>query len=123
MTEPCDLSAVEARRLIGAKQLSPVELLRSCIARIEAVNPAVNAMVATSFERAGKEASAAEAAVMAGAALGPLHGLPVAIKDLENVAGLRTTYGSLIFKDHVPAKDETIVAAVRRGGGIVVGKT
>src|SRR3954471_9323183 len=86
VTEACDLSAVEARRLIGEKNLSPVELLRSCIARIEAVNPAVNAMVATCFDRAADEARQAEAAVMRGAKLGPLHGLPVGIKDLNNTA-------------------------------------
>lgn len=121
--EPCDLDAVEARRLIGRKALSPVELLESCIARIEAVDPAVNAMVARDFERAGKEARAAEAAVIRGDALGPLHGLPVGIKDLEDTAGLRTTYGSVIFRDHVPAKDQLIVASVRKAGAIVVGKT
>jgi Asp-tRNA(Asn)/Glu-tRNA(Gln) amidotransferase A subunit family amidase len=123
MTELCDLDAVEARHLIAAKQLSPVELLDSCIRRIETINPAVNAMVATCFERAREEAAAAEAAVAHGEPLGPLHGLPIGIKDLNDTEGLRTTYGSLIFKDHVPAADERIVAAVRRAGAIVIGKT
>lgn len=123
MTESCDLDAVEARRLIAARKLSPVELLESCIQRIEAANPAVNAMVATCFERARGEARTAEAAVMRGDAPGPLHGLPIGIKDLSDTADVRTTYGSLIFKDHVPAADERIVAAVRRAGAIVIGKT
>jgi Asp-tRNA(Asn)/Glu-tRNA(Gln) amidotransferase A subunit family amidase len=123
MTEPCDLSAVELRRLIGARRLSPVELMRSCIARTEATNPAVNALVATDFERGLAQAAAAEAAVMRGDALGPLHGLPVGIKDLNDTAGLRTTYGSPLFRDHVPDKDERLVAAIRQAGGIVVAKT
>ena len=123
MTELCDLSAVELRPLIGAKPISPVELLASCRARVERVNGAVNAFVATCFERAEAEAKAAERAVMAGATLGPLHGLPIGIKDLALTAGLRTTFGSPQFADHVPEADECQVAAVRRAGAIVVGKT
>ncbi|TCZ55020.1 amidase [Roseicella aquatilis] len=123
MTEPCDLTALEARRLIGRKALSPVELLESCLARIAAVNPAVNAMVALDEDRARGAARAAEAAVMHGEALGLLHGLPVGIKDLEETAGLRTTYGSPIFRDFVPEQDCGMVARIRAAGGIVVGKT
>ncbi|RMD63699.1 MAG: amidase [Alphaproteobacteria bacterium] len=123
MSELCDLGAVELRRLIGAKKISPVELLDSCLARIAAVNPALNAMVAMGEERARDEARAAEAAVMNGAALGPLHGLPVGIKDLNATAGLRTTYGSLLYENHVPKTDERLVAAVRSAGAIVLGKT
>lgn len=91
MSEPCDLSAVEARALIGAKSLSASELLESCIRRIDAVDPAVNAMVARDDERARAAARMADESTMRGDALGALHGLPVGIKDLENVAGLRTT--------------------------------
>ena len=123
MTEPCDLTASEARRLIGRKALSPVELLESCLARIEAVNHAVNAMVALDANRARAAAKAAEAAVMRGDELGPLHGLPVGIKDLEETEGLRTTYGSPIFRDFVPDQDCAMVANIRRAGGIVIGKT
>jgi len=123
MTKLCDLGAVELRRKIGAKEISPVELLESCIARTEAVDPAVNAMVTRDFERARKTAQAAERAVMAGAALGALHGLPVGVKDLNATEGLRTTQGSLLYKDHVPAADERMVAALRAAGGIVFGKT
>ena len=74
MTDPCDLTATEARNLIGDKRLSPVELLDSCIVRIEAVNPAVNAICGTCFDRARDEAKAAEEAVQNGDLLGPLHG-------------------------------------------------
>jgi amidase len=123
MTEPCDLTAVTARRLIGQKKLAPTELLESCIARIEAVDHAVNAMVARDFDRARATAKLADAAVARGEALPALHGLPIGIKDLNETEGLRTTHGSPIFRDHVPAADERLVAAVRQAGAIVVGKT
>ena len=123
MTELCDLGAVELRRMIGAKEISPVELLETCIARVEAVDGAVNAMVTRDFERARETAKAAERAVTAGDALGALHGLPIGIKDLNTTQGLRTTKGSLLYKDHVPEADERMVAAVRAAGAIVLGKT
>ena len=123
MTEPCDLTAVDARQMIGQKRLAPSELLESCIARIEAVDHAVNAMVARDFERARATAKAADAAVARGDNLPPLHGLPIGIKDLQETEGLRTTFGSPIFRDHVPAADERLVAAVRAAGAIVIGKT
>ena len=123
MTEPCDLSATEARFLIGAKQLSSRELVDSCIKRIETVDPAVNAMVARDFERAQKAAKHADDATQRGETLGALHGLPIGVKDLENVAGLRTTYGSPLFADHVPSEDQAIVASVRKAGAIILGKT
>jgi len=108
---------------VADKTVSPVDLLDACVARIEAVNPTVNAVVATCYDRAREEARAAEAAVMRGETLGPLHGLPLGVKDLNLTEGLRTTFGSLIFKDYVPDADERIVAALRRAGAIVVGKT
>ena len=119
----CELTAVEARRLIGAKRLSSVELLESCIGRIEAVDHAVNAMVARDFDRARLAAKVADAAVTRGDALPPLHGLPIGIKDLEPTAGLRTTRGSPLYRDHVPAQDARLVAAIRAAGAIVIGKT
>jgi len=123
MTDPADLSAVEARRLIGSKDLSPVELLDACIARIDRCNGAINAIVARDDARAREAAKAAEKAVLDGDALGPLHGLPLGVKDLTETAGLRTTWGSLLFKDHVPARDDPIIARLRRAGAIVLGKT
>src|SRR6185437_6014337 len=113
MTEPCDLSAVDARRLIGAKRLAPSELLASCIGRIEAVDHAVNAMPARDFDRARAAAKRADDAVARGAELPALHGLPIGIKDLQETGGLVTTRGSVIYKDFVPAEDERIVAAAR----------
>jgi amidase len=123
MSEPCDLTAVEARRLIGTKQLSSSELLESCIGRIESVDHAVNAMVARDFDRARTEAKAADAAVARGETLPALHGLPIGIKDLEPTEGLRTTFGSPLFRDNVPARDQRLVAAIRSAGAIVLGKT
>ena len=117
------LSAVELRRLIDARQVSPVELLEACIARIEAVNPFVNAVTATCFDRARTEAKAAERAVMQGRPLGLLHGLPMGVKDLEATEGLLTTLGSPLYRDHVPAADNVLVARLRAAGAIVVGKT
>jgi Asp-tRNA(Asn)/Glu-tRNA(Gln) amidotransferase A subunit family amidase len=117
------LSAVTARELIGRRELSPVELLDACIAQIEAINPAVNAVAATCFERAREEARRAESAVARGEPLGPLHGLPLGVKDLEETAGLLTTYGSPLFRAHVPARDNAFVARLRAAGAIVTAKT
>jgi Asp-tRNA(Asn)/Glu-tRNA(Gln) amidotransferase A subunit family amidase len=123
MAEPCDLTAVEARTLIGRKQLAPTELLESCIARIEAVDHAVNAMVARDYDTARAAARKADDTVTKGDDLPPLFGLPIGVKDLQDTGGLRTTYGSPLFADHVPAKDERLIAAVREAGAIVLGKT
>src|SRR5215212_1662379 len=119
----CEFSAVEARRRIGTKELSPVELLEACIARIERVNPAVNAVTATDYVRAREAARTAESAVLAGDPLGPLHGLPVGVKDLSDTAGLLTTYGSPLFRDHVPERDDGMVARVRAAGAVIFCKT
>jgi Asp-tRNA(Asn)/Glu-tRNA(Gln) amidotransferase A subunit family amidase len=121
--EPCDLSAVEARSLIGARKLAPTELLQSCLARIEATNPAVNAIVAMDAAGARRAAEATEQKLARGEDIGPLGGLPLGVKDLQATAGLRTTWGSLLFKDHVPPHDELSVAGCRAAGAIVLGKT
>ena len=116
-------SAVALQNMIRNGEISPVELLEACIARIEAVNPFVNAVTATCFDRARAEAKQAERAVRQGEHLGLLHGLPLGVKDLEPTAGLLTTFGSPQFRDHVPATDIELVARLRRAGAIVVGKT
>ena len=116
-------SAVELRRLIGARQLSPLELMDACIDRIETLNPKVNAICATDFDRAREQARAAEARVMAGDELPLLHGLPIGIKDLQDTQGLLTTYGNVGFRHHVPAADNGLVARLRRAGAIVTAKT
>ncbi len=116
-------SAVELRRRIGSKEISPAELLEACIERIAEINPAVNAVTATCYERARGEAKAAENAALRGEPLGLLHGLPTGIKDLEETAGLLTTFGSPLYRDFVPERDNAMVARVRAAGAIVVGKT
>jgi Asp-tRNA(Asn)/Glu-tRNA(Gln) amidotransferase A subunit family amidase len=118
-----ELSAVALRRLIGRKEISPVELLDACIARIEDLNPYINAVTATCFDRARREAVQAESDVLAGRPLKPLHGLPTGIKDLEETEGLLTTFGSAIYRGHVPARDNAIVSRLRAAGAIVLGKT
>ena len=123
MTDPAELTALEARRLIGARELSPVELLEACLARIDRCDPAVNAMITRTDARARAEAKAAEATMQRGEPLGPLHGIPVAIKDIQDTAGVRTTFGSARFEHNVPAADSPIVARIRAAGGIVIGKT
>jgi Asp-tRNA(Asn)/Glu-tRNA(Gln) amidotransferase A subunit family amidase len=117
------LSSVELRRRIGTKEISPVELLDAVIARIEQINPAVNAITATCFARARREAKTAEKAVLDGELLGPLHGLPAGIKDLEETEGLLTTFGSPLFRDFIPEHDNVMVARMRKAGAIVVAKT
>lgn len=126
MNQNADLvsrSAVELRRMIGAKEISPVELLDACIERIEAINPAVNAVTATCFDEARKAALAAEQAVSKGAPLGLLHGLPLGVKDLEDTAGLLTTYGSPMSRSNVPSRDVVLVQRLRAAGAILVAKT
>lgn len=118
-----ELSAVELRRMIGAREISPVELLDACIERIERLNPQVNAVTATCFERARAEARCAEAAVMAGEPLGLLHGLPLGVKDLEPTQGLLSTMGTPSLRNNVPLQDIELVARLRRAGAIVAGKT
>lgn len=121
--EPCDLDAVEARKQIGSKRLSPTELLDSCLRRIDRVNSQVNGIVAMNVDVARQEAVQAETSVMRGDALGPLHGLPVGIKDLINTAGLRTTFGSRATADNIPTKDDVCITRSRSAGGIVQFKT
>jgi len=115
--------AIELAAQIRSRALSPVELMRATLERIERSQPDLNAFVTIATDTAMEAAHAAEAAVMRGDALGPLHGLPVAVKDLVPTAGIRTTWGSLIFKDHIPDKDAVAVARLKAAGAIVVGKT
>ncbi|HJQ57925.1 MAG TPA: amidase family protein [Vineibacter sp.] len=121
--ELLSLSAVELRRRIGTKEISPVELLEACIERIAAVNPAVNAVTATAHSQARRDARAAERAARRGEPLGLLHGLPTGVKDLEETKGLLTTYGSPLYRDFVPAQDNAMVARVRAAGAVIVAKT
>jgi amidase len=119
----CATPAVDLARLIRARQLSAAELLEAVLARIEAVNPSVNAIVTLAAEQARVVAAGLDARAARGEFAGPLHGLPIAIKDLAETAGIRTTYGSPIFADHVPSFDAPHVALLKRAGAVVIGKT
>jgi Asp-tRNA(Asn)/Glu-tRNA(Gln) amidotransferase A subunit family amidase len=116
-------SAVDLRRQIGKKQVSPVELMQACIDQIERYNPAVNAICATDYERALAMAREAEAQVMRGDSLPALHGLPLGVKDLQATAGLLTTSGNVRLRGHVPERDVSYVARLREAGAIVTAKT
>jgi amidase len=119
----CFTPATELRRLLADRALSARELLAAFLSRIDRVNPRLNAIVTLDEDGALERAAAADHAAARGELLGPLHGLPIGIKDLADTAGLRTTYGSPIFADHVPGEDSPHVALLRRAGAIVLGKT
>ena len=122
-TDLCYTPATQLARLIRAKQLSPVELTRAVLERIERLNPVVNAFCTLTAEAALQAARAAEQAVMTGRPLGPLHGLPFSIKDLHLTKGVRTMSGSFIFADRVPDVDAPFVRRLTDAGGIMLGKT
>jgi len=119
----CFLSAIELENLIRKKELSAREVMESHLLQIEQVNPKVNAIVTFLPEQAMEQAKAADEALARGKAIGPLHGLPIAHKDLVLTKGIRTTYGSLAFKDFIPQEDEIIVERLRNAGAINIGKT
>ena len=110
-------------RLIRAKKLSAREALAEHLKQIERVNPKVNAIVTLVPEMAAEAAGKADEMQARKEKLGPLHGLPVAHKDLMETRGIRTTYGSSLYKDYIPTEDDLIVERVRRAGAITVGKT
>ncbi len=122
-TDICFLDATEMMRLIRAKKLSAREVLAAHLKRIELVNPKLNAIVTLAAKRAVQSAREADEFQAKGGALGPLHGLPIAHKDLVATKGIRTTQGSLLFKDHVPDQDDPIVERIRQAGAILLGKT
>ncbi len=115
--------ARELVRRLTARELGAEELVRRFLARIEAVNPRVNAIVTLLPEAALQGARAADAALVRGDPPGPLHGLPIAVKDLTLTRGIRTTFGSPIYRDFVPAEDALYVERLRAAGAVVIGKT
>jgi amidase len=116
-------TATDLAASIRRREVSAVEVMDAHLARIEQVNPLVNAIVTLDADGARRAAAEADRALAAGVTPGLLHGLPIAVKDLEDTAGMRTTYGSSIFRDHVPEEDTLLVARLRRAGAIVIGKT
>jgi amidase len=121
--ELCFKSAVELARLVREREVSAREVLEAHLRQIERVNPRVNAVVTLVADSAREQADRADEAQRRGAAVGPLHGLPIAIKDLVETKGIRTTFGSRIYRDYVPDADELLVERVKAAGAIVVGKT
>ena len=119
----CWLSAVEVAAAVRSAAVSPVEVTRAVLARIERVNPRINALCTVAADVALAQARAAEAAVVRGDPLGPLHGVPISFKDLTATAGVRTTFGSKIFEHHVPAEDAPVVERARAAGAVLLGKT
>lgn len=123
MSDICQLSAIDQAKLIRARELSPVDLVEASLARIEAVNPALNAFAFVFPDEARAQARAAESAVMRGGDPGPLHGLPVAFKDFTPTKGHRTTLGSRCYEHWVPDADPVIVRRFKAAGAIIIGKT
>jgi aspartyl-tRNA(Asn)/glutamyl-tRNA(Gln) amidotransferase subunit A len=117
------LTAVQLRDAISRGEVSPVEAVRAVLDRIGRLQPALNAFITVCAEPALDQARAAEVALVQGRELGPLHGVPFTVKDLVATRGVRTTYGSLIFEDHVPDHDAVVVARLKAAGAILIGKT
>jgi aspartyl-tRNA(Asn)/glutamyl-tRNA(Gln) amidotransferase subunit A len=121
-----DLAFVPATELaaaIRARKVSPVEVVEAVLARIDLLNPRLNAYCTVTADAARREARAAEAAVMRGDPLGPLHGVPVSVKDLVITRGVRTTFGSRIYSENIPGEDAPSVVRLKAAGAILVGKT
>ena len=115
--------ATEVRRLIAEREVSPVELTGLFLERIDSLDGKMNSYLTVTADRALEDARAAEGAVMRGEELGPLHGVPISVKDLEMSAGVRTTGGSLLFEDRVPDADSAVVERVKAAGAVILGKT
>jgi aspartyl-tRNA(Asn)/glutamyl-tRNA(Gln) amidotransferase subunit A len=122
MVDLTTLTIAEAARRIAGGELSPVELTQAALARIESLNPRLNAFLTVLSERAMAAAKAAEQEIVAGRRRGPLHGIPIGLKDLCATQGVRTTSGSKICRDYVPAEDATVAARWAAAGTILLGK-
>jgi len=119
----CAAPATELAALIRSRELSATELLAAVLARIEEVNPALNAIVTLAAEQAAGVAADLDTRAAHGSLAGPLHGLPIAIKDVAETAGIRTTFGSPVFASYVPSFDAPYVALLKQAGAVVIGKT
>src|SRR5580704_4555662 len=116
------LTIAEASSKIRAKTLSPVDLIQAFMARIKTLDPKLNSHILVLEEAALADAKRAEAEIAAGGWKGPLHGIPIGLKDIYNTAGIRTTGHSALFKNHVPAEDAFTVSLLRRAGAVILGK-
>jgi len=123
MNDLIDMTVVKLAEMLRSRETSAREVMAAHLARIEKVNPAVNAIVTLSAEQAMEQAGMADERLSAGQKVGPLHGLPIAHKDNIPTAGMRTTQGSPLFADNVPEQNHVIVERVRAAGAISIGKT
>ena len=121
--ELCYMPALELGKAIRAKKVSPVEVVDAVLARIERLNPTLNAYCTVTAAAARAAAKEAEATVMRGEVLGTLHGIPVSIKDLVATKGMRTTHGSKLYEQFIPDEDAPVVERLKRAGAIILGKT
>ena len=122
MTETVQLTLEDAAALVRDRRVSPSELTEACLARIEAVEPRLNAFVTVTTDLARAQAREATAEIKSGRYRGPLHGIPVAVKDLFATQGIRTTAGSRILADWIPDEDATVVRKLREAGAVLLGK-
>jgi aspartyl-tRNA(Asn)/glutamyl-tRNA(Gln) amidotransferase subunit A len=123
MSQLHHLSIADLAALVRARRVSPLELVEHALRRIDALNPSLNAFTTVASEQAIEEARLLTDEIARGHWRGPLHGIPIGVKDLTDTAGIRTTYGSRLFADHVPVADAEPVARLRAAGAVVVGKT
>src|ERR1700674_3668740 len=121
-TMPTLETIVDLAPRLRRKEISPVELTRACLGRIEKLNPALNAFITVTAESALAEARVAEIEIARGDWRGPLHGIPIALKDLIDTAGTRTTAASALFEHRVPAEDAEVVRRLRQAGAVILGK-
>ena len=117
-----DLSIAEVSDLLRRKQISPVEITTSCLRRIEELNPTINAFITVMHDSALAQAREAEDEIRAGNWRGPLHGVPIGLKDLIDTAGVKTTCASALFADRVPTEDAEVVRRLKSAGAVLIGK-
>ena len=117
---PCELTAVALAKALARREISARDALEAHLARISAHDARFSAFITVDANGARRQADACDAAR---GPTGPLHGVPIAVKDLTNTRGLRTTYGSLLFKDNIPEQDELVVGRFRQAGAVIIGKT
>jgi len=115
-------SLAQAAEQIRRREISPVELVRECLEKIEQLNPSLNAFITVTAESALAQAKAAEREIQSGNWRGPLHGIPVGLKDLIDTAGVRTSAASAVFLDRVPTEDAEVVKKLRAAGAVIIGK-
>src|SRR4030095_14066551 len=116
--DPTSLSLIDVSALVRSRKVSPVELTNACLARIERLNPQLNAFITVTSDAALAQARSAESEIRQGKWRGPLHGVPIALKDIVDTKDVRTTAASAVFKDRVPADDAEVVRRLTAAGAV-----